>query len=348
MTQEQETLSAAFSTPPKRPRRLSAPSPALLLAILALAASGGLWLYQQQANMVVQAQVGRQLANYAQKAADASAREQALTERLRAMEREIALLAGKQAEAQGQQATLTALYDALTRSETQRVLAELEQTLSFASQQLQLAGNVSAALVGLETVQDKLAQLDRPELIPVRKAVARDIEKLKSQPYLDVVGISAKLDTLVAGIDKLPLAVDGYRHPPEPVDASAERHWFKRLVREAWNDLKQLVRIREMDKPEAMLLTPEQSFFLRENVKLRLLDARTALLLRNDGAFRADLHAARDYLANYFDAAAAQTRSTEASLKELSEESLAIPLPSLAESLAAVRGARTEATGVRP
>ncbi|GAA5784485.1 hypothetical protein GCM10007860_20130 [Chitiniphilus shinanonensis] len=348
MTQEQDSLSAAFSTPPSRARRFPAPSPALVVAVLALLSSGGLWLYQQQSNDKVQAQLGRQLASYAQKADEAGAREQAATERLRALEREIALLSGKQAEAQGQQATLTALYEALTRNETQRVLAELEQTLSFASQQLQLAGNVSAALVGLESVQDKLAQLDRPELIPVRKAVARDIDKLKSQPYLDVVGISAKLDTLVAGIDKLPLAVDGYRQPQASAPTAPEGHWFKRLALEAWNDLKQLVRIREMDKPEAMLLTPEQSFFLRENVKLRLLDARTALLLRNDGAFRADLSAAGDYLKNYFDGSAPQTRSTAASLKELSEESLAIPLPSLAESLAAVRGARTEAKGVRP
>ncbi|UXY15870.1 uroporphyrinogen-III C-methyltransferase [Chitiniphilus purpureus] len=345
MTQDSNTFSAAFSAP--RPRRWQAPSPAVVIALVALAATGGLWLYQQQSNDALKAQLGRELAAHAQRSAASAAREAALADRLAAAERNLTLLSARQAETQGQQATLNALYDALTRNETQRVLAELEQTLSFASQQLQLAGNVSAALVGLESIEAKLAQLDRPELIPVRKAVMRDIDRLKSQPYLDVVGISAKLDHLVSVIDRLPLAVDGQRQQQTRQPVQGE-NWLQRLGAELWQSLRELVRIREMDQPEAMLLTPEQAFFLRENVKLRLLDARTALLLRSDSAFRADLDAAAGYLARYFDNDVAQARAVAVTLKDLSAQSLAIPLPSLAESLAAVRTARSDAKGVQP
>ncbi|WP_255988132.1 uroporphyrinogen-III C-methyltransferase [Chitinolyticbacter albus] len=346
MTQPHDTLSAALEAP--KPKRSFAPSIASVLAVIAIAAAAGVWLYQQQATQAMQADVARQLAQHAQHAADVAAREAALTERLRTLERELAQVSGKQAVAQAQQATLATLYDALTRSETQRVLTDLEQTLSFASQQLQLAGNVASALVGLETVQNKLAELDRPELIPVRQAVARDVDRLKTLPYLDVVGISAKLDSLVGTIDKLPLAVDGYHHPAAPSPQADTRNWFERLGSELWGELRQLVRIREMDKPEAMLLTPEQAFFLRENVKLRLLDARTALLLRNEGAFRADLKAADLYLANYFDNNAPETRNTQRTLAELSQQTLAMQLPSLAESLAAIRNARVSTREVQP
>lgn len=338
MTQQTDSLSAALAAP--KPKRSFAPSAGTVLAAIALAASAGVWLYQQQATEAMKREVGDQLARHAQQANAATAREAAANERLRTLERELAQVTARQAEAQSQQATLATLYDALTRSETQRVLADLEQTLSFASQQLQLAGNVTSALVGLETVQNKLAELDRPELIPVRQAVARDIDRLKTQPYLDVVGISAKLDSLVGTVDKLPLAVDGYHHAAAPSSKTDTRNWFERLGSELWGELRQLVRIREMDKPEAMLLTPEQAFFLRENVKLRLLDARTALLLRNEGAFRADLKAVDQYLAGYFDRDARETHNTQRTLAELSQQTLSMQLPSLAESLAAVRSAR--------
>jgi uroporphyrin-3 C-methyltransferase/uroporphyrinogen III methyltransferase/synthase len=68
-----------------------------------------------------------------------------------------------------------------------------------------------------------------------------------------------------------------------------------------WTDVRQLIRVRNVDTPDALMLSPTQAYFLRENLKLRLLNARMALLSRNEGAFRADLIAAQEALVKYFD-----------------------------------------------
>jgi uroporphyrin-3 C-methyltransferase/uroporphyrinogen III methyltransferase/synthase len=106
---------------------------------------------------------------------------------------------------------------------------------------------------------------------------------------------------------------------------------------EMWTELRQLVRIREVQTPEAILLSPGQAYFVRENLKLRLLNARLALLSRNEFAFRNDLASAQDTIAKYFDTRAKQVQTTQALLKQVQGSNLSIQLPTLAESLNAVR-----------
>ncbi|MBM3117666.1 uroporphyrinogen-III C-methyltransferase [Jeongeupia naejangsanensis] len=345
MTQEQDSLPSALTAPR---RRLPHFSPAMAVAVVALVAAGGVWLYQQHAMETLRLQVSRELAHGQQQLRSTQERETQAQLRSQALERELALVSARQNETQSQQAALSSMYEALTRNETQRVLAETEQTLAFASQQLQLAGNVDAALVGLNAIDQKLAALNRPELIALRKSINHDIDQLKTQPYLDVVGIAARLDTLVAGIDTLPLAIDGNRDPKNKAAPAAPQNALQRFGGELWHEFRQLIQIRRIDKPDAMLLTPNEAFFLRENIKLRLLDARTALLMRNETAFRADLKATNDYLKQYFDTTAMATRNTIAALDVLSRETLSLKLPDLSASLTAVRQSRLATERAKP
>ena len=104
-----------------------------------------------------------------------------------------------------------------------------------------------------------------------------------------------------------------------------------------WTDVRQLIRVRTVENPESMLLAPEHAYFLRENLKLRLLNARMALLSRNEAAFRADLLAAQEMLARHFDTRAGATRTVQALLRQLQGSNLSIEMPTLSESLNAVR-----------
>ena len=58
--------------------------------------------------------------------------------------------------------------------------------LLVASQQLQLAGNVPSALTALQLADAKLQRLDRPQFVPLRRALSRDMDRLKAVPYVDV------------------------------------------------------------------------------------------------------------------------------------------------------------------
>jgi uncharacterized protein HemX len=107
-----------------------------------------------------------------------------------------------------------------------------------------------------------------------------------------------------------------------------------------WDELKSLVRVQRLDAQDASLLAPEQAWFLRENLKLRLMHARVALLQRNDGAYRADLKAASRWLARYFDPTDRRVVAAQAAIAQLNAASLAVEIPNISDSLAAVRAAR--------
>src|SRR6185369_14680145 len=129
-------------------------------------------------------------------------------EGLRDAQAKIGALEQRLTESQSQQLALEALYQELSRNRDEWQLAEIEQVLAIARQQLQLSGNVRAALLALQLAESRLARADRPQFLPVRRALARDIERLRAVPGLDLSGISLKLDSLVAAVDSLPLAFD--------------------------------------------------------------------------------------------------------------------------------------------
>jgi uncharacterized protein HemX len=239
-------------------------------------------------------------------------------------------------EYQSHQTNLEALYQELSRNRDDWVLAEVEQILTIASQQLQLVGDVPAALAALQTVDARLARSSRPQFLPLRKAFARDIERLKAAPGLDVPGTAVKLDQMIASVDSLSLIQDMRPQPAAPEKTAATGFW-ERLFEDVLRELRQLVRIQKVEGSDAALVSPTQAYFVRENLKLRLLNARIALLSRDEAAYRSDLDAAAAWVNRYFDTHSGAGASTAAALKQLRATGAAPLFPTMSESLAAVR-----------
>jgi uroporphyrin-3 C-methyltransferase len=264
------------------------------------------------------------------------------TEAGRRLDTKLSLLEAKLAESQSQQVALEALYQELTRTRDEATLEEVEQLLLIANQQLQLASNVKAALIAMQEADARLQRIDRPQLAPLRKILSKDMDVLKSAPYLDTVGISLRLDNLAAAVDALPLAME--LRPPEPRATEhrmpeAENIWL-RFARETWEDMKRLVRIQHVDKPDIPLLSPSQAYFLRENLKLRLLSARLALLARDGASFKADLDASLDWIGRYYESKSRPVVNMLEALNELRASEVGIELPRISASLDAVRNYR--------
>ncbi|MFZ6658257.1 uroporphyrinogen-III C-methyltransferase [Undibacterium sp. TJN19] len=288
-------------------------------------------------------------------------------ENAKEIQSKVILLEGKQSEAQSQQLALEQLYQDLSKNRDDWALAEIEQVLSTASQQLQLAGNVQGALIALQNADGRLAKSEKPQFISIRRAIAKDIERLKSLPALDLPGVALRLDSVITQIDHIPLWADEKSvvsaTPPKaplrvlpksalnakadkkPVVEEIEENTWSMRVQDAWqsfssemwNEVKQLIRVRNVETPDVLLLTPSQSYFARENLKLRLLNARLALLSRNESIFRSDMIAAQDAIGKYFDTRAKQTQTVQALLRQVQGSNLSIEMPTLAESLNAVR-----------
>lgn len=263
-------------------------------------------------------------------------------EATRELAAKVALLEARYADAQNQRAALEALYQELSRGRDESALAEVEQMLLIAGQQLQLSANVKAALIAMQQADEYLKRLDRASLNGLRKAIGRDMDRLRVLPNVDVPGINLRLDNLIAAVDTLPLAQD-IRIAQETVAAApvapAASGWQK-LLHEIWEDARHLVRIENMQKRELPLLSPTQTFFLRENLKLRLLSAHLALLARDETSFRHDLHAAQEWVARYFDAKSREGALALATLQKLRESSINIELPDISATLEAVRNYR--------
>jgi uroporphyrin-3 C-methyltransferase len=314
---------------------------ALILALAALVAGLGFaWIgYDRMAQLEVQ--LARRIGEFDAASREARVAAKAANDALADLQSRLMALENRAQETQDQQLALTAMYQDLARSQDERVIADLEQTLLLAQQQLQLAGNVRAALIALEAAETRLAQLGKPQFAALRTAIARDLERLKLLPAADIEGIGARLEALMQNVDQLksesetePPAHAVAAPKPGPADTLA------RLSREIWEEFKSLVRIRRLDHPDLPLLTPSQTYFLRENLKLRLLAARLALLQRDEAGFRADLGAARGWIERYFNRQDAGGKAFAASLDELLRAPVALKDAGIDASLQALRAAR--------
>ncbi len=260
-------------------------------------------------------------------------------------------------ESQSQQVALESMYQDLSRNRDEWALSEIEQTLTLAAQQLQLAGNVRGALIALQNADARLARADRAQFIAVRRVLQRDVERLKALPQVDTTGIAIRLDAVIAAADSIPLIFDEKLQPQGMRGAApgrergaagqqkpeAEPSIWARLRDDAWEQFRQLVRIRDIENADPVLLNPTQAFFLRENLKLRLLNARIALLQRNEALFRQDLTAANQWLVRYFDVRSRSGAAAQATLSSLVAGAVSIELPNLADSLNAVRNYKAPA-----
>lgn len=278
----------------------------------------------------------------------------------------VGVLESRQSEAQSQQVALEQLYKDLSQNRDEWALSEIEQVLATASQQLQLAGNVQGALIALQNADRAVSSSNAPQFLTIRRAIAADIDRLKALPAVDLAGVALRLDNVIVQVETLPMLADekpllpvapvrttrrleaaaaaapaknaAPAVPPESLGVGQRLlQTWSMWSQEMWDDVRQLIRVRSVDDPEALMLSPSESFFVRENLKLRLLNARLALLSRNEATFRDDLATAQTMLAKYFDTRARTTQSAQAALRQVQANDLTIELPTLAESLGAVR-----------
>lgn len=320
------------------------PALALIVALGAAGFTAYQWYQDRGEESVLRSELARRLAGMETQNKDSALRVQQAAQALRDTEVKVGVLEAKLAESQNQQVALEALYQELSRNRDEWAFADIEQSVLLASQQLQIAANVRTALIGLENVEARLQRMDQPRYSALRRALTRDIERLKALPLVDVYGTGARLDDAIAAIDRLPLAMDARARPDAvaatPAAPAVEVPAWERVLREAWRELRQLVRVQSVDVQDAALLAPDQTFFLRENLKLRLLGARIALLSRDGKSYQDDLQAALTALQRHFDARDSSVIATTAALRKLQSAQVQIELPDLQETLEALRKLR--------
>jgi uncharacterized protein HemX len=246
-------------------------------------------------------------------------------------------------------AALDKISTDLARSRTEWLLTESEQMLVIANHRLQMARDVRSALAALRAADQQLRLVVNPNMLPVRKELAREIGLLEALEKTDVSGIALRLGTLAESVDRLPLAVDirwskdkSPAAKPEPADrkpadkAEPESGW-RAALRSFWQDLLSLVRLRTDVETQKPLLPPEQRYFLRENLRLMLYGAQNALLQGSVPTYQQNVKAAGRWVREYFDTNTQAVAAALAEIEKLQTVKLATELPDISASLETLR-----------
>lgn len=307
----------------------------VVATIIALASSGLLW----QKLSAIQEHLARQSADSGAQAIEARALARQAQDLARENAARQAVLENRLNEVSLQRTQLEELMQSLSRSRDENLVVDIESALRLAQQQAQLTGSVEPLLAALRTADQRVARAAQPRLARLRSAMARDIDHIKSASVTDIPGLLVKLDELVRLVDELPVAnavATAATVAARKQEIPADLVWWQRSLALLREEARALVRVSRIDQPEAVLLAPEQSFFLRENLKLKLLNARLGLLARQTDSARADFAASAAALNRYFDPAARRTQVAAGLLQQAQAQLKVVELPRVDETLAAL------------
>lgn len=349
------------------------------MAGLAMACAASLWWVwssRERLEVVESALVKRQDAATSQ-----VAEARALAAQAEALSREsatkLALLEARVAETTLQRSQIEDLMQALARSRDENLLADVEAAIRVALQQSEITGSGQPLASALRQADERLARYALPRVERVRRAVLQDLERLRSESVADLPTLAIRIDEVIRQVDDLPLlaAIDARRTTPRstpegpaaepaaeegqtaaapPVKADAEPsgiagvpRWLddglRAMTAEVWAEVRELIRVTRVENPSALLLAPDQAYFLRGNLKLRLLNARLALMSRQPDLARADLREAQDMLTRYFDRSSRRVSLAGELLRQTAAQTsqLTVPRPDATlAALAAVQAGR--------
>ena len=357
-TDDTTTVAPALPAPPTTP--LAAPAaprasrwPPLLavvalgLTVIALAVA---WQTQRRVKSLERELVQRQ-ASSQRDTADARAAARTAQELAQDASAKSALLDARVSDAAMQRSQVEELLQSVARSRDENVVADVEAAIRVSLQQSALTGSAEPLVLTLKQADERLARYNQPRLERVRRAITRDLERTRAQGAVDVATLAARLDEAVRLVDELPLLAVGRPAAAASATTSAaptapnvsSDDWRARAgalwqagVAHVGNELRSLVRVTKIDHPESVLATPEQQVFLRENLKLRLLNARLALFSRQFEIAQSDLRDAQSVLDRYFDRSSKRVVAASEALRQVSTQSRQSALPRPDDTLAAL------------
>lgn len=342
-----------------------------VIAGLAIATVGGLastgLLWQKVTTM--QEQLARQAANNGEQATQARSVANKAQDQVRDAAARLAVAENRLNEVTLQRGQLDELIQSVSRSRDENLAVDIESAIRVAQQQSQLTGRTDTLVATLKTAQQRIERSAQPRLIPVQRAITKDIERLSTTTVTDIAGLLARLDEITLQINQLPpintlapattaakAAVNAPAARPAPAAttsgtrkpsstaataaAATEQPWWETwpqiMASAITQEVRNLVRIRNIAHPEAVLMTPEQNYFLRENLKLQLLNARMGLLSQHMSSSKADLAAVEKAINTYFDPASRRTQTTLSLVREAQSNIKVVQLPHLDDTLAAL------------
>jgi uroporphyrin-3 C-methyltransferase len=345
------------------------------VAALALLAAGGAWLgwSAQQRLQQLESELVKRQEQSQDEAKEARVLAKQAQDNARDAVAKAALLETRLAEVTLQRGQLDDLVKTMSRSRDETLLIDVEANLRVAVRQATLTGSAEPLVSALQNADERLLRAQQPRLEPVRRAIAKDLDRLKATRVADLSILAVRMDEAVRMVDDLPLLSEPKQSDKAdalpaaaasaPARAKARKaaksaanaasqaassadadpawsdrvlDWSQKAGQTVWQEARSLVRLTRITQPEGMLIAPDQAFFLRENLKLRLLNARLGLLSRQTATANADIQSAQAALKRYFDVQSRRTQALQSLLADIASQSPQTQLPRPDDTLAAL------------
>ncbi|WP_353235188.1 uroporphyrinogen-III C-methyltransferase [Diaphorobacter ruginosibacter] len=360
----QHTIHEDIPAAPPPPRPASAAPAAhgggaggsrLLLTAVGIVAVAGLvssvMLWQKLSN--IQEQLARQTADSGTQAIEARTMARQAADIARDAAARLSVTEARVGEVALQRTQLEELMQSLSRSRDENLVVDIESGLRLALQQSQLTGSLEPVMAALKSADQRIERAAQPRLAPVQRAIAHDLEEMGKSAVTDTSGLLGRVDDLTRQVDEIPLlnavvSASAMRHrnasaraAPDQADAAdADQPRWKAILGRAWEaiagEARGLVRVSRIDQPDAVLIAPQQAYFLRENLKLSLMNARLGILSRRLDSARMDLATAKSALTKYFDPESRYTQRAIETISQLQTNMQSMALPRLDETFAAL------------
>ncbi|MBG6246138.1 uroporphyrinogen-III C-methyltransferase [Candidatus Symbiopectobacterium sp. 'North America'] len=217
------------------------------------------------------------------------------------------------------------------------LLAQADFLVKLAGRKLWSDKDVLTAGALLKSADGSLADMNDPSLLELRRAIANDISALASVGQVDFDGIILRVNQLTDQVDNLRLA-DNTQDDDAPMDetdgelSATLSEWRQNLSKSWHNFMSDFITIRRRDSNAEPLLAPNQDFYLRENIRARLLTAAQAVPRHQNETFKQSLEAVSTWVRAYFDTSDPGTKAFLEQVDSLSQQLVSLDVPTTLQS----------------
>lgn len=345
--------------------------PALVLAVIVLAAAGGAFWYVYDGQQKFKHEVEQQLQTQLSSVRQGTEQLDGLSQQLSRNQTQLKQAQDRVAVLEDQVSDLSQALQVMTDSGTELMLLnDVAHFIDLAQQQLLVGGNVSNAIIPLETAQARLVRSNRQGLALLLQAINGDLDRLRAVEKLDLPETLTELETLMTWLSEAPLLApedhelefltqakelpDLSPRQIDPDTAEGESAWWEESVdlaqnwaQRAWqgmrDELTELVTVRRVDDATVLLMTPDQVQGLREHVRLRVSMAQLAVMTRQNEIWKMELDTLMRLIEKRYDLADPMTQRALGLIRKLQSLNVQPKLPSLDNTLAAVENLRQKA-----
>lgn len=236
--------------------------------------------------------------------------------------------------AQQQDNTIASLQGALSDIKGRRpndwLLAEADYLIKQAGRQLWLAHDPVTSARLIETADQRIAELNDPSLMPIRQALALDLQQVKAIKRLDTEGIVLRLVSLQKTVQELPLvsAVLPEAQAEEPKDLSHDvNDWKQNLETSFKRFISQFITYKTRDGEVLPQLTTAQTFYIQENMKAKLDQAITAVHKESQPLYDEALNTAEEWAKTYYNQDSDVTKGFLDTLNQLKAQKITVEFP---------------------